>query len=143
MAEKVVWNMEREELLENEMMLETEEEMRSQNEMEHAPQTMEHPPVPSASIEKGKPVGTETSPHMEFMMSVPLPVTVEIGRAKRKIRDILEFKTGTILPLDKLAGDPVDILVNGTCIATGEVVVIDDYFGVRITSIHPDRLCQP
>ena len=68
-------------------------------------------------------------------MDVPLEITVELGRTKKLIRDILEFSPGTILELDKLAGEPVDIMVNGKYIAKGEVVVIDESFGVRITDI--------
>ena len=71
-------------------------------------------------------------------MDVPLQVTVELGRTNRLIKDILEFSTGTIIELDKLAGEPVDILVNGKVVAKGEVVVIDESFGVRVTEIvHP------
>jgi flagellar motor switch protein FliN/FliY len=72
---------------------------------------------------------------IELIMDVPLEITVELGRTKKLIRDILEFSPGTILELDKLAGEPVDILVNGKYIAKGEVVVIDESFGVRITDI--------
>ena len=72
---------------------------------------------------------------MELIMDVPLEITVELGRTKKYIKDILEFSPGTILELDKLAGEPVDILVNGKYIAKGEVVVIDESFGVRITDI--------
>ncbi|NLK36084.1 MAG: flagellar motor switch protein FliN, partial [Gracilibacteraceae bacterium] len=72
---------------------------------------------------------------IELIMDVPLEITVELGRTKKLIRDILEFGPGTILELDKLAGEPVDILVNGKYIAKGEVVVIDESFGVRITDI--------
>ena len=68
-------------------------------------------------------------------MDVPLEVTVELGRTKKYIKEILEFSPGSIIELDKLAGDPVDILVNGKIIAKGEVVVIDENFGVRITDI--------
>lgn len=68
-------------------------------------------------------------------MDVPLQVTVELGRTQRLIKDILEFSPGSIIELDKLAGEPVDILVNGKHIAKGEVVVIDESFGVRITDI--------
>lgn len=68
-------------------------------------------------------------------MDVPLQVTVELGRTQRLIRDILELSPGSIIELDKLAGEPVDILVNGKQIAKGEVVVIDESFGVRITDI--------
>ncbi len=72
---------------------------------------------------------------MELIMDVPLEITVELGRTKKYIKDILEFSPGTILELDKLAGEPVDIMVNGKYIAKGEVVVIDESFGVRITDI--------
>lgn len=70
-----------------------------------------------------------------LILDVPLQVTVELGRTKKKIRDILELSTGSIVELDKLAGEPVDILVNGRLLAKGEVVVIDENFGVRITDI--------
>lgn len=70
-----------------------------------------------------------------MIRDIPLEVTVELGRTKKLIKDILEFGPGTILELDKLAGEPVDILVNGKYVAKGEVVVIDESFGVRITDI--------
>jgi flagellar motor switch protein FliN len=72
---------------------------------------------------------------IDLIKDIPLEVTVELGRTKKLIKDILEFGPGTILELDKLAGEPVDILVNGKYIAKGEVVVIDESFGVRITDI--------
>ena len=75
-----------------------------------------------------------------LLMDVPLQITVELGRTSKKIREILEFGQGSIIELDKLAGEPVDILVNGKSIAKGEVVVIDESFGVRITDIiHPSK----
>ena len=70
-----------------------------------------------------------------LIQDVPLQVTVELGRTKKSIREILEFSTGSIIELDKLAGEPVDIHVNGQLTAKGEVVVIDENFGVRITEI--------
>ncbi|MCX7747006.1 MAG: flagellar motor switch phosphatase FliY [Clostridia bacterium] len=73
--------------------------------------------------------------NISLIMDVPLQVTVELGRTHKLIKDILEFGPGSIIELDKLAGEPVDILVNGKVIAKGEVVVIDESFGVRITDI--------
>jgi len=74
--------------------------------------------------------------NMNIIMDVPLEITVELGRTHKKIKDILEFTTGTIVELDKLAGEPIDILVNGKFVAKGEVVVVmDENFGVRITDI--------
>ncbi len=70
-----------------------------------------------------------------IIMDVPLEVTVELGRAHKLIKEILEFSPGTIIELDKLAGEPIDILVNGKFVAKGEVVVIDENFGIRITDI--------
>lgn len=78
--------------------------------------------------------------NISLIMDVPLQVTVELGRTQRKIKDILEMGPGSIIELDKLAGEPVDILVNGKPVAKGEVVVIDESFGVRITDIiHPAK----
>ena len=73
--------------------------------------------------------------NINLIMDVPLQVTVELGRTRKLIRDILELAPGSVIELDKLAGEAVDILVNGKLIAKGEVVVIDDNFGVRITEI--------
>ncbi|HCC08303.1 MAG TPA: flagellar motor switch phosphatase FliY [Clostridiales bacterium] len=73
--------------------------------------------------------------NIELIMDVPLEVTVELGRTHKSIKDILEFAPGTIIELDKIAGDPIDILVNGKFVAKGEVIVIDENFGIRITEI--------
>lgn len=82
------------------------------------------------------------SRNLNMLYDIPLQVTVELGRTKRSVKDILELTGGSIIELDKLAGEPVDILVNSRLIAKGEVVVIDENFGVRITDIvsQADRL---
>jgi flagellar motor switch protein FliN/FliY len=73
--------------------------------------------------------------NIDIIMDVPLDVTVELGRTSRKIKEILEFAPGTVVDLDKLAGEPIDILVNGKMVATGEVVVVDENFAVRVIDI--------
>ncbi|MDP4551475.1 flagellar motor switch phosphatase FliY [Alkalihalobacillus macyae] len=73
--------------------------------------------------------------NLNMLLDIPLQVTVELGRTKRVVKDILELSHGSILELDKLAGEPVDILINNKLIAKGEVVVIDENFGVRVTDI--------
>lgn len=70
-----------------------------------------------------------------LILDVPLNITVELGATKKSIREILELSSGSVIELDKLAGEPVDVLVNGKLLAKGEVVVIDENFGVRITDI--------
>lgn len=72
---------------------------------------------------------------LDIVMDVPLQVTVELGRTEKLVRDVLEMSPGSVIELDKLAGEPVDILVNQKYIAKGEVVVIDENFGIRITDI--------
>jgi flagellar motor switch protein FliN/FliY len=72
---------------------------------------------------------------LDLLLDIPLQVTVELGRTKRSVKEILELASGSIIELDKLAGEPVDILVNNRLIAQGEVVVIDENFGVRVTDI--------
>lgn len=73
--------------------------------------------------------------NVELLMNVPLDVAIEIGQTRKKIRDIMNFAQGTVIELEKQAGAPIDIVVNGQLIAHGDVVVIDDNFGVRITEI--------
>lgn len=73
--------------------------------------------------------------NIDLIMDVPLEVTVELGRANKSIKEILDFAPGTIIELNKLAGEPVDVLVNGKFVAKGEVVVIEENFGIRIVEI--------
>ncbi|MCL2627866.1 MAG: flagellar motor switch phosphatase FliY [Oscillospiraceae bacterium] len=85
------------------------------------------------SFDTPPPAGDPNS--IGLVYNIPLQVSVELGRTKKEISEILEFNLGTIVVLDKVAGDPVEIVVNGKLIARGEVVVIDDNYGVRITDI--------
>ncbi|MCL2497242.1 MAG: flagellar motor switch phosphatase FliY [Symbiobacteriaceae bacterium] len=80
--------------------------------------------------------------NLSLILDVPLQITVELGRTRKQIKDVLELGAGSIIELDKLTGDPVDILINGKAIAEGEVVIIDENFAVRITKIKnlADRL---
>ena len=114
--------------------------------MFYPPYPYPYPPQPEPKMINSKPLamepldvterlGKEQAQNLDLIMEVPLQVTVEIGRARRKVQDILEFAKGSLVVLDKLAGDSVDLFVNGKCIARGEVVVIEDNFGVRITEI--------
>lgn len=97
-------------------------------------------PITLNSFEKDAEQQVEAIANLDLIKDVPLQVTVELGRTKKQIKEILQFGVGTIVELDKLAGEPVDILVNGKFIAKGEVVVIDESFGVRITDIiHPSK----
>ncbi|WP_310604351.1 flagellar motor switch phosphatase FliY [Anaerosporobacter sp.] len=73
--------------------------------------------------------------NIDLIMDVPLEVTVELGRTNKSIKEILEFAPGTIIELNKLAGEPIDVLVNGKFVAKGEVVVIEECFGIRVTEI--------
>lgn len=81
---------------------------------------------------KGKPIN---SGNIELLMDVSLRVTVELGRTRMQLSQILELQHGSVVELDRLAGDPVDVFVNDCLIARGEVVVVDDKFGVRITEM--------
>ncbi len=111
---------------------------------------MQMPMMPQASVQQpvmaepaqfqpltpGQPQQTAVPPDkLELLFDVPLTVTVELGRTRMTLKQILELSVGSLIELDKLTGEPVDILVNGKLIARGEVVVIDENFGVRITEI--------
>lgn len=90
------------------------------------------------------PLNQTNKRNLDMLLDVPLSVTVELGRTKQTVEDILELTQGAIIELDKLAGEPVDVLVNNKLIAKGEVVVIDENFGVRVTDIvsPKDRLMK-
>lgn len=91
-------------------------------------------PVQFSNLQSGA-FGSVDQNNLNLLMDIPLKVTVELGRTQKQIKDILEMSQGSIIELDKLAGEPVDILVNNKLIAKGEVVVIDENFGVRVTDI--------
>lgn len=97
------------------------------------PQNVAVQPVQFAPLRPVAFAGVETN--IGLIMDVPLQITVELGRTRKLIREILDLTPGSVVELDKLAGEPVDILANGKPIAKGEVVVIDENFGVRITEI--------
>ncbi|WP_391560189.1 flagellar motor switch phosphatase FliY [Robertmurraya sp.] len=92
-------------------------------------------PASFSSFEQYPPLQQSESKNLDMLLDIPLQVTVELGRTRRSVKEILELSSGSIIELDKLAGEPVDILVNNRLIAKGEVVVIDENFGVRVTDI--------
>ena len=77
----------------------------------------------------------EQESNLDLLMSVPVDVAVEIGRTRRRVKDILNYTKGSLVVLDRLAGDRADLYVNGKCIAKGDIVVVDDNFGLRIAEI--------
>lgn len=95
-------------------------------------------PTPNLADEGEK--GELQDANLELIMGVPLDVSVEIGRTKKLVKDILEMNKGSLVVLDKLAGEQVDLFVNGQCIAKGDVVVVEDNFGIRITEILQDEI---
>ena len=98
--------------------------------------TREQVVVEKAELEELAPAsGRGEGVSLDLLLDVPLQVTVELGRARKLVRDILNLAAGSIIELDKLAGEPVDVLVNGKLVARGEVVVVDENFGVRVTDV--------
>ncbi len=92
-------------------------------------------PVQFAPLENAS--GGSSGSNLDLLLGVTLQVTVELGRTKMNIEEILHLGPGSVVELEKLAGEPVDVLINDKMIARGEVVVLDDRFGVRITDVLP------
>lgn len=95
--------------------------------MEEQSISVENTPVESVEI--------DADTNMDLIMDIPVTVSVEIGRTKLNIRNLLQLQQGSIVELDRLAGEPLDIFVNKTLVAHGEVVVVNDKLGVRITDV--------
>lgn len=126
--------------------------LRAKEELGVKPQT--EPRAPQPSVDKSvrnapvtarpaqfaplqSPGSVPSSTNLDLLLGVSLRVTVELGRTKMNIEEVLRLGPGSVIELDKLAGEPVDVLVNERLIARGEVVVLDDRFGVRITDVLP------
>ncbi|RLE09070.1 flagellar motor switch protein FliN [Candidatus Aerophobetes bacterium] len=108
------------------------ESKKKENEKKVNVQPVQFSPLKNSSKEGKKEASKD---NLQLLLDVPLQITAELGRATMKIEDVLKLGPGSIIELNKLAGEPVDLLVNGKLIAQGEVVVVDENFGVRITSI--------
>ena len=94
--------------------------------------------APAAAVFKdfsNKGTRTETPNDIDFILDIPVQLTVELGRTKIAIKNLLQLAQGSVVELDGLAGEPMDVLVNGCLIAQGEVVVVNDKFGIRLTDI--------
>ena len=92
-------------------------------------------PLNSREFQEDEQEKEEDSSNRELLMKVPLEISVEIGRTRKLVKDILEFTQGSLVVLDKMAGEQADLYVNGECIARGDIVVVEDNFGIRITEI--------
>ncbi|MCP4583182.1 MAG: flagellar motor switch protein FliN [candidate division Zixibacteria bacterium] len=120
-----------------------EAEMLRMMEMETAAAIEEtEPVVEKASFNQFTGPAKAESKNLDMLMDVSLPIAIELGRTSMAIEDILNLGPGSVVELDKLAGEPVDLLINNKLLAKGEVVVIDENFGVRITSMvsRPERI---
>lgn len=107
-----------------------------------APMPYGMPPIQDVNVQPAQfapfvpiPAGMVQPENIDLLMDVPLEVTVELGRTSKSIKEILDFAPGTIIELNRLAGEPIDVLVNGKFVAKGEVVVMEEAFGIRVTEI--------
>lgn len=95
--------------------------------------------VQKASFEKlssdAQDAATERDVNLDVVLDIPVTVSMEIGRARLSIRKLLQLNQGSVVELDRLAGEPLDVFVNGTLIAHGEVVVVNEKFGIRLTDV--------
>ncbi|NUM47356.1 MAG: flagellar motor switch protein FliN [Anaerolineales bacterium] len=81
------------------------------------------------------PNGKPEAINIDLLIDIPVQISVELGRTQMTVRQVLELERGSVIELERVAGDPVDVFVNGSLIAVGEVVVVDDRFGIRISSL--------
>ncbi|BCX89200.1 flagellar motor switch protein FliN/FliY [Methylomarinovum tepidoasis] len=79
--------------------------------------------------------GSDDNVNLDVILDIPVTISMEIGRTRLSIRNLLQLNQGSVVELDRLAGEPMDVLVNGTLIAHGEVVVVNDKFGIRLTDV--------
>ena len=113
--------------------------------MEEAGETEDEEPEPEPDPVKqveldelqdeGRPGGNGDNPELEVILDIPVRISMEVGATKIPIRNLLQLNQGSVVERDRLAGEPLDVLVNGTLIAHGEVVMVNDKFGIRLTDV--------
>lgn len=86
-------------------------------------------------LEEDKPITPEEKRKLDTILDIPVTISMEVGRSDISIRNLLQLNQGSVVELDRVAGEPLDVLVNGTLIAHGEVVVVNDKFGIRLTDV--------
>lgn len=111
------------------------QEQRAADELDNQPDQDQSPPESIFSELTEESETTASQAKMDLILDIPVHVTVELGRTKIAIKNLLQLNQGSVLELDGLAGEPLDLLVNGCLIAHGEVVVVNDRFGLRLTDI--------
>ncbi|MBQ9274351.1 MAG: flagellar motor switch protein FliN [Succinivibrio sp.] len=108
-----------------------------------AQESSDEAPVPAEMEDFGEdateaskaPLSREERKKLDAILDIPVTITMEVGHAKISIRNLLQLNQGSVIELERLAGEPLDVLVNGTLIAHGEVVVVNDKFGIRLTDV--------
>lgn len=113
------------------------------NETDEPTATEDYATAPLKDLTEGSPVASgsnapmmdEQDINLDVILDVPITISVEIGRTQVPIRDLLRYSQGSVIELDRLVSEPLDVLVNNTLIAHGEVVVVDDQFGIRLTDV--------
>jgi flagellar motor switch protein FliN/FliY len=88
-----------------------------------------------AAAMESKPLSADDHPELDVILDIPVRISMEVGATKIPIRNLLQLNQGSVVELDRLAGEPLDVLVNGTLIAHGEVVMVNDKFGIRLTDV--------
>lgn len=101
---------------------------------EREEQTQQAQPVAFSQLQDES-QGVEGRPDLEVILDIPVTISMEVGRTSITIRNLLQLNQGSVIELDRLAGEPLDVLVNGTLIAHGEVVVVNEKFGIRMTDV--------
>ena len=93
-------------------------------------------PAPLDELEdEGAPPASTDGPELDVILDIPVTISMEVGNTQIPIRNLLQLNQGSVIELDRLAGEPLDVLVNGTLIAHGEVVMVNDKFGIRLTDV--------
>lgn len=92
-------------------------------------------PAPLEVLTDDAPISAEERRKLDTILDIPVTIAMEVGRSQISIRNLLQLNQGSVVELDRVAGEPLDVLVNGTLIAHGEVVVVNDKFGIRLTDV--------